>query len=144
VITYSHYKTAFPTRNGVMTWADIDDQYSLSFVFKGDFTTTLVAPDGTRHARDAQGCFQNLLEGLIYALEVEADPSIPLVSKPLKLVRKDGAGVVGTAASDNARRGRVDDITEQLKSMTAEELRAQGADYKRLLEERELEEMLAS
>eukprot|EP00048_Salpingoeca_helianthica_P018682 m.242792 g.242792 ORF g.242792 m.242792 type:complete len:262 (-) comp26228_c0_seq1:19-804(-) len=142
VVTYSHYKTAFPTRGGRMRWADIDEQYSISFVFKGNFTTTLVGPDATRHPRDAEGNFEGLREGATYALEVEADPTIPIVSKPLRLVRREDVEL-GVGAGQ-ARKGRVDDITQQLKNMSADELREQGADYKRLLEERELEDMLAS
>ena len=36
VVTYSHYKTAFPTRNGVVRWPAIDEEYAISFIFKGD------------------------------------------------------------------------------------------------------------
>ena len=137
VVTYSHYKDSFCTRNEKMAWADIDEKYCLSFVFKGNFKTTLVASDGTRVVRNEEGFFDGLCDGVVYALEVEADPEFPIESKPLHLSRRgDPAQSVGQV--------RVQNITDQLKAMSADELREQGPEYKRLLEERELEEMLGS
>ena len=46
VVIYNIYKKAFPTLNGVMKAADIDDQYCISFVFEGAFKMHLKDPDG--------------------------------------------------------------------------------------------------
>lgn len=50
-VHYSHYKTAFPTRNGVVRWPSIDDEYAISFIFKGDFAKRVRAfPPGVTSA----------------------------------------------------------------------------------------------
>ena len=51
VVTYSHYKTAFPCRNGVVRWPPIDEEYAISFIFKGDFAKRVRAyPTGVTTA----------------------------------------------------------------------------------------------
>jgi len=37
VVRYSHYRAKFKVHNGVLKWKDIDDEYSISFVYKGNF-----------------------------------------------------------------------------------------------------------
>ena len=54
-VVYSSYKTEFETRNGCVRWKDIDDEYAISFVFKGEFVKRLRAfPAGvnTNNATD--------------------------------------------------------------------------------------------
>ena len=49
VVTYSHYKTAFPCRNGVVRWPSIDEEYAISFIFKGDFAEAREGVPARRH-----------------------------------------------------------------------------------------------
>jgi hypothetical protein len=44
VVRYNHYNKAFPIAGGRLSWADVDDEYALSFVFKGAFGKRLVHP----------------------------------------------------------------------------------------------------
>ena len=44
----SHYKTTFETRDGVLRWSDIDKEYNISFVFKGNFKRHLIDDNGQR------------------------------------------------------------------------------------------------
>lgn len=37
VVRYSHYRAKFRVHNGVLKWQDIDEEYAISFVFKGNF-----------------------------------------------------------------------------------------------------------
>ena len=39
--SFNHYKKKFPIINGVLKWSDIDDEYCLSFVYKGNFRREL-------------------------------------------------------------------------------------------------------
>lgn len=42
VVRYNHYDTAFDVVDGVLNWEHVDDQYAISFVFKGNWTCNLV------------------------------------------------------------------------------------------------------
>jgi len=57
-VRYSHYNKEFPIKDGVLEFADIDDQYCISFAFKGEWTASLTAP-GTAEALAA--LFSSLL-----------------------------------------------------------------------------------
>ena len=35
-VKFNHYNKAFPIHNSVMQWVDVDEEYSFSFVFKGE------------------------------------------------------------------------------------------------------------
>lgn len=40
-IRFNHYNKSFPIHNGVLLWADVDEEYCLSFVYKGNYTRNL-------------------------------------------------------------------------------------------------------
>lgn len=120
-----------------MAWSDIDEKYCISFVFKGNFTVTLISPNGARVPRELDGNFHHLEAGISYQLEVEADPTLPISSKPAPLLSRREDLV--DALKRNARH---DDITAQLKSMTTEQLQERGEEYRQLIEARDLEDIL--
>ena len=101
-LKYSHYAQDFPLEvGGAVLWSTIDEQYALSFVFKGDFKVRLVeappalkaTPGRGRSWRDARssadagtadrrsvtmdtrggGAFRGLKGGMTYVVEVEED-----------------------------------------------------------------------
>ena len=41
VIVFNHYQKQFPIHNTVLKWADVDEEYSLSFVYKGNYKREL-------------------------------------------------------------------------------------------------------
>jgi hypothetical protein len=140
VVTYSHYKDSFPTRNGTMLWADIDEKYCITFVFKGSPTLTLVSPSGHRHNLCPNNIFIDLLPDASYALEVEADPTVHVERKTAPLLsRREPIPELSKKANH-----RVNDITDQLKAMSADEIRERGEEFKSLLEARDLEDILHS
>ena len=64
IVTYSHYKTAFPTRNGVVRWPSIDEEYAISFIFKGDFAKRVRAyPPGVTTANSEKAPLLVLARG---------------------------------------------------------------------------------
>ena len=64
VLAYSHYKTAFPCRNGVVRWPAIDEEYAISFIFKGDFAKRIRAyPTGVTTANAEQAPLLVLAKG---------------------------------------------------------------------------------
>jgi hypothetical protein len=36
-VRFNHYNKTFPIYNGVLKWTDVDDQYSFSFVYRGNY-----------------------------------------------------------------------------------------------------------
>jgi len=47
VVAYNHYKSEFKIDDdGAMAWADIDEEYCISFVFKGEIQVALVTEQG--------------------------------------------------------------------------------------------------
>ena len=44
-VRFNHYNKSFPVHNGVLRWSSIDEEYCLSFVYKGNFKRELhIAP----------------------------------------------------------------------------------------------------
>ena len=40
-IRFNHYNSAFPIHNGVLKWESVDDKYSISFVYRGNYVRNL-------------------------------------------------------------------------------------------------------
>ena len=40
-VKYNHYNKPFPIIDGALTWGAVDDQFSFSFVFQGNFLLKL-------------------------------------------------------------------------------------------------------
>ena len=74
VVAYNHYKGEFKIDDdGAMAWADIDEEYCISFVFTGDFSVALVTDQGEA-IHMADGKFAGLADGSRYTLQVKEDP----------------------------------------------------------------------
>lgn len=75
-VKYSHYREKFPIVDGVLREAVVDEQYCLSYVFKGNFTFQLrLENDPTRtHLAKAGPTWKGLIDQQVYILEVDEDP----------------------------------------------------------------------
>jgi hypothetical protein len=74
VVAYNHYKSEFKIDDdGAMAWADIDEEYCISFVFKGEIQVALVTEQGEA-IQVAGGKFAGLADGSRYTLQVTEDP----------------------------------------------------------------------
>lgn len=76
IVKYSHYKDKFPIVDGVLRESDIDDQYCLSSVFKGDykFQIRLEKDIGRKYLPKLVGGWNGVEVGNVYILEVDEDP----------------------------------------------------------------------
>jgi hypothetical protein len=78
VVKYSHYKEKFPIEDGILKEKTIDDQYCLSYVFKGNFNFLLRMendPDRKYLPKlSIGGAWYGVEDGKTYILEVDEDP----------------------------------------------------------------------
>ena len=132
-VRYNHYKKPFKTIDNVLTWDSIDEQFSFSFVFKGNYELKL-RPEKERDVYlETNGkSFINLTQGAIYFVEVVEDPEEANKEKTTYIAPKPEKK--GKTAKDL--------LTDQLKGMSLEELEAKGAKYQEILEAREIEDIL--
>ena len=73
VVAFNHYKSEFKIDDGgAMAWADIDEEYCISFVFKGEIQVALVTEQGEA-IQVADGKFAGLADGSRYTLRVTED-----------------------------------------------------------------------
>jgi len=42
IVAFNHYRKKFPVYNGVLKWADVDAEYSFSYVYKGAYVRNLL------------------------------------------------------------------------------------------------------
>ena len=136
IVRYNHYKKPFQTTDGKLTWGAVDDQYSFSFVFEGNFFLKMY-PEKEKEAYVEQEdrTFLNLVDGGTYMIEVEEDEVAE--SKIEKTTYK--AQVVEKKTKTQAEL-----LTDELKNMSLEEIEAKGAKMQELLEAREIENILYS
>ena len=40
-VRFNHYNSAFPIHNGVLKWESVDEKYSISFVYRGNYVRNL-------------------------------------------------------------------------------------------------------
>ena len=141
-VKYNHYKEKFPILDGILQEADIDEQYCLSFVFKGDYHLHIrdekdpekryqpKHPDGLKAWVDCE-------DGKTYIIEVDEDPVLEAErrknSKPIQFYKPE---------ENLKKNNRIDGITNQLKGMSLDELKEKREKYKELLEARDLEDIL--
>ena len=75
VVAYNHYKGEFKIDDsGALAWADIDEEYCISFVFNGEFSVALVTDQG-EVIQVTDGKFAGLADGSRYTLRVTEDPN---------------------------------------------------------------------
>ena len=141
-ILYNHYNQIFPIRDGVLDMQVVDEKYCFSFVFKGNYTFTLESSsnpdDPVVYSKESRTCFVDLEDGKTYRVSVNADPEEELRKE--KTTYK--APTITTTAKNNVR--VMNDLTNQLKGLTHEELMEKGEKYQELIEARELEAVLYS
>jgi len=154
-IRFNHYNKSFPIYNTVLKWDDVDDEYSFSFVYKGQYSRDLIfnvvencgisLEEYKRNSnnlvlRDDDGkLFIGLVDGeQYYAYIVEGVEGIGaeglrISSEPLKAVKD---------VSFKSGNTQVNLITNELKAMNIKDLHSDEA--RRLKEARDLEDVLFS
>jgi hypothetical protein len=166
-VRFNHYNKPFPVKNLVLRWADVDEEYSFSFVYKGNYRRdvyeylagekdphTGAQKWGTKMGRDEQGdYFLGLKPGGNYLVTVEEDEEagigaddLRLHHGPLKLTSTTGgAGTAGAGAGGAQLRSgnsAVAECTRALLSMDVATLH--GEEARRLREARDIEDVLFS
>jgi hypothetical protein len=156
-IRFNHYKKEFQMHNRVLKWTDVDEEYAISFVYRGnyvrriyhedinDITTTNI--DRCRHYQKSDENYflldsftSNLKE---YWLELIEDESAGCGIEGLVL-RKGPILANNDFEKSGHQSGNfaVNDITNQLKSMDVKDLHSDEA--RRLREARDIEDILYS
>lgn len=75
VVRYNHYNKSFPIVAGVLKWEDVDEEYALSFVFKGNFQRIVAeASTGQPMVQDGD-LYRGLSLGTEYRIEIIEDPA---------------------------------------------------------------------
>jgi hypothetical protein len=153
LIKYSHYTEKFEARDGVVRWADIDASYCISAVFGGKPSRRVRRLNGEWFAEEAKE--DKLIAdyflgfdptpGIEYLLVVEEDPKHRSGSAP-KAYRANSRekSVVLGKGNGTASANQQSLLTSELKAMTSEQLKEGGEEYKKLIEARDLEEVLFS
>lgn len=155
-VRFNHYNKSFPIYNGVLKWSDIDEEYCLSFVYRGNYGRELVLlpvdstrTDGIVAARhdDSHMYYVDMRANSEYGLEVTEDPQAgigaeglrlntgPLKSTELSNIQSSQKAIKSTTIA-------MDAITAELKSIAVTDL--SGAHAKDLIERRDLEDILYS
>ena len=168
-VRFNHYNKTFPIHNGVLRWASVDEEYCISFVFRGNYTRDLrqelsgegrnikVCENNCR--RDENGIYflgltaNSSSDPVTYVLYLEEDPVAGVGAEGLRL--RDGplvlqdhtaktatsAKTTKTAAMQSGNKA-VNDITTSLLNMKTSDLNSQEAND--LRERRDLEDILYS
>jgi len=143
VVRWNHYRKAFRVHNGVIRFADIDEEYSFSFVYRGAFGRRLRQGGlGGAYLQGDQDYFIRAEAGdtAEYAIEVEEDPVAGVGAEGLRLC--DGPAAPRRPLQPAMLRGsrQVELITQQLLQMDVRNL--QDEEARRLREARDLEDIL--
>jgi len=165
-VRFNHYNKPFPIHNGVLRWACVDEEYCISFVFRGNYTRDLrqelegegrdikLAEDRVR--RDEKGDFflglvadssSSVQSGggdgglVTYRLVLEEDPEAGVGAEGLR-IREGPLSINKEAEGVQSGNKAVNDITKSLLNMKTSELHSQEAND--LRERRDLEDILYS
>ncbi|EAR84500.2 hypothetical protein TTHERM_00655280 (macronuclear) [Tetrahymena thermophila SB210] len=135
-IKYNHYNNQFDILDGKLKFSDIDEQYCFSFVFKGNYQLVLKHATSKEVQKSSNKIFENLIDGQAYVVEVieDEEESKKEISKPYYASQKE--------ESQKQNNGRINNLTNELKGMSIEELKQKGDKYKELIEARDLEDIL--
>lgn len=140
-VRYNHYNSAFNLSDGTLQWSDVDEEYCISYVFKGAFRPRLLDKSRAYFERDAAGCFAGLHDGGEYTLVVEEDEAAEAAATAADPRRAAGVRAAEPVMGVNAASSR---ITAELKTLSVEELAGQSDRYRALKEARDLEDVLYS
>jgi len=157
-IRFNHYNKKIRLHNRVLRWKDVDEEYCISFVYKGNYQRNIYiksteSSEGKVYAkRDEEGkYFIEMDPNLEYFLEVIEDPvagvgaeGLRLNSGPIKplSVINQKVNLSGSLEKVVSGNRAVDDITNQLKSMASGHLNSFEANE--LKERRDIEDILFS
>jgi hypothetical protein len=93
MVRYNHYKKTFKIAEGVLDWNDVNEEYALSFVFKGAFGRTVVNMQTEQPVVQEGNRYKGLKLGVEYRLDIEEDPTT--IIAPSKPYVASSAGVTG-------------------------------------------------
>jgi len=171
-VRYSHYCKPFKVVDGVLQFRAIDEEYCISFVYKGAFVAYLlpeaagsgrvpklvegapsILPDGGRFSRDVDEDGEPIVVGQFSGVALADDDDVPRTyqlfveeDEAAELAARGGAAVTtyrGTDAADiRGATSASQALTAELKTLSTEELKGQSERYKALVEARDLEDCL--
>lgn len=136
IIKYNHYNSSFSISDGQLLKTDIDEKYAISFVFLGDFKLHLKAKEKTC-VEETNDRFLNLIDKETYFLEIEEDGTAEA-----KRERKIYKAEPIPSICIKKERKNVELLTDELKNMDIEKIKDRDEDYKKLVEARDLEDIL--
>lgn len=98
-IRFNHYNKSFPIFNSVLKWEDVDNEYSFSFVYKGNYRRDLIRKGKNNDTKDDDGMgkkslvlrddagdfFLDLLDGEELVVEIEEDAAAGIGGEGLRL-----------------------------------------------------------
>ena len=146
MVRYNHYKEEFQIADGRLAVFDVDDRLCLSFAFpkcRLHLTDTEGSPYPNVDEDSSGGFFQSLQSGKTYWVLVEEDSEEARQSEARNRAYLERKAKQRDPACSTEKRG-VALITEELKKLSAEELREAGPRYQELLAARDLEDCLFS
>lgn len=144
----SYHIFSFPIHNRVLRWKDIDDEYCISFVYRGDYGRSLYRGGGATDMREyvvrdeTASYFLDIDPAEVYWIEIAEDPvagvgveGLTLREGPVKTDMESGSKLT---SGNRAFR----DISAQLRSINTSELNSEEA--RDLRERRDIEDVLFS
>ena len=156
MIRFNHYKKEFPLHNRVLKWLDVDEEYAISYVYKGNYKRLIYQKKGTNDTIEEDGGRRYEKSDDNYFLLDSFNPDSREYWLELIEDEEAGCGIEGLTLREGpiiADQGRQDvsgvvksgnfamnEITQQLKSMDVKDLHNEEA--KRLREARDIEDIL--
>eukprot|EP00039_Didymoeca_costata_P010182 m.136365 g.136365 ORF g.136365 m.136365 type:complete len:266 (+) comp14731_c0_seq1:1812-2609(+) len=141
ILRYNHYRHEFEITvpPGTLSVEDVNERFCFSYGFKGNYKIQLrEGPEsgGGPYAERNETNFCTLKLDTEYWCEIDED------KEWLANEEKKGPKKVYKAPTEKKTTRETERITQQLKSLSADELRAQGAEYKQMIEARDVEDIL--
>jgi hypothetical protein len=160
IVRLNHYGKTFPIHNGVLQWKDIDEEYALSFAYKGNFIRTIYqlpkikegenlyrriasvensAIDETFIPLQHDTEYQYFLDAVIgeeYLLKVEEDPDL------VQETSQSSKIIFDKEMTPSLPNRAVHLLTNELKGIAPKDLNSDLA--KDLIERRDIEDVLFS
>jgi len=135
-VKFSAYCDEFSIKGGRIAGAEFDEKWAISFAFSEKAVMKLQMPDGTEQIIGLTGTFEGLVDGVSYVMECDEDDEVLANERPSALN-------FGHANDDGCpKKNRAfDDLTNELKKLNPDDLRAQTDEYKQLLAARDLAEL---
>ena len=130
-------------RGGLIHFADIDTKYAISFVFKGDYARHLVDSEGN-NLKEHGPFFLECKPDYVYQLDIVPDEDSISNSDGgnQKRIFKASTTIQDDNDSLHLHNQAHQNLTKELKNLSAEEMQEGSEKYKSLLEARELEDCL--